>query len=336
MNLSSIRYNRRNEEELIDIVKEMYKERINNLSGHDLLKYIEFIVENTEVASFIEENKDKVVEALSITDPNLLHTFLVELDSDTKKTALVGLTKDIINPNTLNKVISSCTLDSIVSLYNKDKELFKKIDIESLVKAGNKDFMCKAPLLSELLDSYKLDSIEFLNKTLYRSYFTSSLNLVASHIEKRFRDSLIIDGKLETIDDSTTIFSTSYLKNLKEIHELKLDSTSPIYMAHLKVFVKYLTGKEIIDIPNNIADISLIRITIQILPEGIDRPGHSTIGKRSVICYFPGILRNDHFYKDHRCHLTAGEGDGGVFCQGNAGDDHALLVFRSVKVAGFC
>ena len=251
MNLSSIRYNRRNEEELIDIVKEMYKERINNLSGHDLLKYIEFIVENTEVASFIEENKDKVVEALSITDPNLLHTFLVELDSDTKKTALVGLTKDIINPNTLNKVISSCTLDSIVSLYNKDKELFKKIDIESLVKAGNKDFMCKAPLLSELLDSYKLDSIEFLNKTLYRSYFTSSLNLVASHIEKRFRDSLIIDGKLETIDDSTTIFSTSYLKNLKEIHELKLDSTSPIYMAHLKVFVKYLTGKEIIDIPNN-------------------------------------------------------------------------------------
>ena len=251
INLSSLRFNKYNDSNLVDVVKEIYKDRINNLSGHDLLKYIEFIVENNEVVNFVNENKDKLIEALAITEPSILHLFLVELESDTKKAALLELTKDIIDTNTLNKVIASCGLDSIISLYKKDKEIFKKIDIVSIVKAGNKDFITNRDALSELLDSYKLDSIEFLNTTLVHTYFSHSLNPVASYLEKRFRESLITNGKLERIDDKTTIFSTNYLKNLKELNELKLDSSSPIYMAHLKIFVKYLTGKEIIDIPNN-------------------------------------------------------------------------------------
>ena len=249
--VSLLKYKNRNDYTLTNNVIDIYQDKINSLKGYDLLKYFEFLVDSKKAFEFIENNKERFIEAIKITELGVLHFFLIELDSDIKKAALLNITSQNISDDLLNKVITSCSLESISFLYKKDKDIFKRVPIESIIKAGNRDFSIYDDSLKELLDSYCLDSIECLNTLLTRSYFSHSNNPVAKYLENKFRNNIQTDGKLCQINQSSNIFSTEYLKNLKEIHNMKLDSSSKVYMDHLKLFIKFLVDKEVIDIPNN-------------------------------------------------------------------------------------
>ena len=250
-NIAMLNYKNRMDKTLTNAILKMNEERINSFKGHDLLKYFEFLIDSKDAFDYVSNNKDRFLKALDETESGLLHFYLIELDSDIKKTALLNLMANILDDNTLNKVISSCSLESILFLYKKDKELFKRIELESLILAGNKDFYTKDDDFKELLDSYDITSIEILKNILTRSYFSHSVNPIARYIENKFRSNITIDGKLSRINENTSVFSNEYLKNLKEIHELKLDNKNKVYMDHLKIFIKYLVDRDIIDVPNN-------------------------------------------------------------------------------------
>ena len=250
-NIAMLRYKSPRDRSIIDVVLDLYKDKISNLQGHDLLKYFEFIIDSNKAYEYIENNKDRFISAIKETDPGLLHFFLLELDCNNKKTALLNLAATSIDNNFLNKVIESCSLDSVLFLYKKDPSLFKRIKLESIVKSGNKDFAFKQEDLKELLDTYPLESIEMLHTILTRSYFSHSINPVAKYLEEKFRSNIEINGKLSRINEKTNVYSNEYLKNLKEIQALNLDNTSKIYQDHLRIFIRYLIDRDVIDIPNN-------------------------------------------------------------------------------------
>lgn len=231
--------------EFINFILKNYFNKIKTFDGKEIIKflcYFEYIDVNT-FQKFINDNKDK----LSITFEEMsefeIYDLFKEDISMLQKILISNFYDSIIKKHNIDDIIFSIDINIIIDLYKKGKIEFSNISLKRWIELSdiNKSFNDE---LKNILDTYEVNEIEKLFSKNY-DYLES-----LKYIENKFRNSIEINGIIEEIDESTNIFSSIYLKNLKELKYLlnnKIITKNDIrYKKHLTNFILYLEKKNVI------------------------------------------------------------------------------------------
>lgn len=240
---------------LINFILDKYESKIDEFKPRELLLFMGSIEDIETYKKFVNKNHEKLSIVFDNSDEyNLfLKEHLKSISGEKQKFLVFSFIESIITKIDIKKIINEISLDIIIDLYNKNKETFSSltlydwIELFSMNMVFNKD-------TKAILDNIKIDSIEELCNNIFSNvgfiYFnidTSSLK----YTEEKYRSSIKTDGKLEEIDNTTSIFSGKYFKNLSELKEMfknnLITRKDQNYKEHLALFIVFLKNRNIID-----------------------------------------------------------------------------------------
>lgn len=237
--------------EFIAFLIKKYKDKISTFNPSEMLRFIIYIEDSDIYKAFIVENYNKLNEGFKNMKEYELSNYLSEID-DVKQELLVNIFFDnIIRNRDVNKIVFKLKPNILIQLYNKTKEAFDTMTLSDWIKfcsysgAFNEDF-------KKILDNFEINDIESLFDTnFFSNHWYKQDTRPLEYIEKKYRDSLKINGTLEQIDETTSVFSEKYFKNLKEIKEkLKnndINKNDKQYKILLSNFILFLKNQNIIN-----------------------------------------------------------------------------------------
>ena len=243
-------------EEFMNFFLDKFKEKINQFNPRQLLSFLKYI-ENIEVyKEFVNKHYVKLNVAFDNIDEYDLKEYLSETDSSKQEILISNFFENIIKKQDLKKIISKISPKIIIDLYSKNKEVFNSLTLNDWIKLCsetrtiNDDF-------KNILDTFQIVNIEELFDTkFYTSYWPKEDVSALRYIEEKYRNNIIPTGVLEKIDETTSIFSNKYLKNLCELKVMFQNNTisksDDAYKKHLVNFINFLKNQNIINnIENN-------------------------------------------------------------------------------------
>ena len=232
-------------------IKERYKEKLSTFNGYDLLHYYEYQI-NDNFDDFFSKYKPQFLDALLDSDNSAISNFYKELDCRQRSAIIKYCYEGLKEKDLFNKLLRSSNIDTIISIYKNHPDILNNISIDTIATLTNPyDFTenFDEKTFRKIINHYPLESIEFLTK-YNRSWFgITKENIAMKFIEEKYRKNIVCDGNFLDVDMSHTIYSSNYLKNLKEFSKIKIDINDERYILHLKIFIKHLLKNEIIDIP---------------------------------------------------------------------------------------
>ncbi len=243
-------------EEFMNFFLDKFNEKINQFNPRQLLSFLKYI-ENIEVyKEFVNKNYVKLNVAFDNIDEYDLKEYLSETDSAKQEILISNFFENIIKKQDLKKIISKISPKIIIDLYSKNKEVFNSLTLNDWIKLCSKTRTINADFKS-ILDTFEIVDIEELFDTkFYTSYWYKGDVSALRYIEEKYRNNIMPTGVLDKIDETTSIFSDKYLKNLCELKVMFQNNTisksDDAYKKHLVNFINFLKNQNIINnIENN-------------------------------------------------------------------------------------
>lgn len=111
-------------------------------------------------------------------------------------------------------------------MYSKNKEVFNSLTLNDWIKLCSKTRTINDDF-KNILDTFEIVDIEELFDTkFYTSYWHKGDVSALGYVEEKYRNNIIPTGVLEKIDETTSIFSDKYLKNLCELKVMFQNNTN--------------------------------------------------------------------------------------------------------------
>ena len=253
-----------NKAKFIEFILKKYKEKIDNFTPNQILKFINSIEDIKEYENLVDSNYKKIEQALDDYDASDLKYYFEDTDIYKQNVLFNKYPKVIMSKQNIQKFIFSIEPSILLNLYERDKSLFNKIGLNDWVKICSKYFNSKLvknynedDKVKKILNSFKIDNIESLFETnYYLTYWHRNNTDTLEYVENKYRKDIVTNGTFEKIDKNTSIFSKEYFKNLKELNiELKnkeINKSSQEYKMMLALFINFLRNNNIIfDIEGN-------------------------------------------------------------------------------------
>lgn len=215
-----------------------YEDRLANITSystllHFLVNMLDKGVNKDLLDKFIFNNKDKIKDAFKMCDNSGLFDLFEGFDTNKQIYLLSHFFDEVYNHDGFRGLCNCLHDDTLVYIYKKDNSSISKISLHHFLR-GTLDDEKK-----NIVDKYQ---IEELSIVFSLNSWCKKDNV--RYIENMFMDKIACDGQLEEILENTSVFSRTYLKNLKEIRKMienrKITRHSEVYKEHFKVFYKYL------------------------------------------------------------------------------------------------
>ena len=237
--------------EFIEFLLEKYSNKISTFTPHEMLTFISYIEDIDIYKAFIKENYNKINEAFGNIEEYELSEYLSETDELKQELLIYTFFDNIVKKQDITKIIYKIKPNIIIELYNKNKEVFKSLTLKDWIKVCsnsrtfNDDF-------KNILDTFEINNIESLfDNSFFLNYYYKQDIRSLEYIEEKYRKGINIDGIFEPIDETTSIFSEKYFKNLKELKEkLKnndITKNDKEYKLLLSNFILFLKNQNIIN-----------------------------------------------------------------------------------------
>ena len=243
-------------EEFMNFFLDKFNEKINQFNPRQLLSFLKDI-ENIEVyKEFVSNHSIKLIMAFENINEYDLKEYLSETDNVKQEILISNFFENIIKKQDLKKIISKISPKIIIDLYSKNKEVFNSLTLNDWIKLCSKTRTINDDF-KNILDTFEIVNIEELFDTkFYTSYCYKGDVSALRYIEEKYRNNIIPTGVLEKIDETTSIFSDKYLKNLCELKVMFQNNTifksNDSYKKHLVNFINFLKKQNIINnIENN-------------------------------------------------------------------------------------
>ena len=229
---------RKHGNKFLKYIFEKYEEKLSNMKSPSVLLHL-FVnmldrgLDKDTMERFISNNEDEIRMAINMCDVSRLFDLFEGLDSECQKILLTRYYSDISNHVGFKSLCNCLHDDVLVYLYEMDNSILSKIDMRHYLRAKLNDEK------KTILSKYKVEDL----KNVFDPSSWGPIDNI-KYIEKFFRSSIVCDGKISDIDESTELFSYDYLKNLKEM-KIMMDKreimrNSAVYKEHFKIFYKYL------------------------------------------------------------------------------------------------
>lgn len=236
--------------EFIEFLLKKYKDKIETFTPNEMLRFIKYIEDPDIYKIFIDENQNKLNEGFKNIEEYALSNYLSETDGLKQEILIYTFFDNIIKKQDINKIVFKLEPPIVTQLYNKNKEVFDTMTLSDWIKfcsisrTFNED-------LKKILDAFEINDIELLFDTnFFANYYKQDIKSL-KYIEEKYRESIKTNGVLEQIDETTSIFSEKYFKNLKEIKEkLKnndITKSDKQYKLLLSNFILFLKNQNIIN-----------------------------------------------------------------------------------------
>lgn len=233
--------------EFIELILKNYKNKIESFTPYELFRFINHFVDTEMYKRFIIENRKKLSTVFENIFKYDLDEYMSKVNPDREIILVSNFFESMIKKNDIKRLMNYLRPNTLIYLYNKNKEVFSTVTLkewlEFCLKSGtfNVDF-------KKIFDTFEIENIEDLFNTKIYSIFNSLESL--RYLENKYREGIIIDGQIEKIDESTSIFSKDYFKNLKELKNLltnkKITKNNYHYKKHFTNLVLYLKNKNIV------------------------------------------------------------------------------------------
>lgn len=237
--------------EFIEFLLGKYKDKIRSFTPNQMLKFIKYIEDKDIYKVFVDENYDKLSEVFNNIEEHALSDYLNETDGLKQEILIHTFFDSIIKKQDIRKIVFALKPNIVIQLYNKSKEIFNTMTLSDWIK-----FCSKARTFNEdikkILDTFEINDIELLFDTNFFNNYWYKLEIKPlKYIEEKYRGNIKTSGILEDIDETTSIFSEKYLKNMKEIREkLKnndITKSDKRYKMLLSNFILFLKNQNIIN-----------------------------------------------------------------------------------------
>ena len=238
-----------NNKKIIDIILKKYSQKVKTFTPTELMNLLHFTKDNEQFKTLIIENKQKLIEIIKNPECCDFCDYLDSLSEEQIEFILVNFIDVVLENSQITETfLPSLNTNLIMKLCNQNKKLnfpLKQFLMSSYTyNIFNDD-------LKKILDEYKiekLDSIENLFATNHYVNDSKNRKLEAlEYVEMKFRNNIKITGNLEKMEEGTSIFSSRYLKNLKELeYLLKNNLITPNnadYQKQFKFFILYLKSR---------------------------------------------------------------------------------------------
>lgn len=224
-----------------------YKDKISTFTPNELLRFSKYIEDPDIYQEFINEHYNKLNEGFQNIKENELSYYLIEENLLKQEIFIHKFFDNIIQKQNINKIIFQLNPKIVIELYNKNKEVFDTMTLLDWIK-----FCSHSKTFNEnfqmILDTFEINDIESLFKmnSWYKKDITS-----LKYIEEKYRKNIKMNGILEPIDETTSIFSEKYFKNMKEIREKiknnEITKSDIQYKRLLSNFILFLKNQDIIN-----------------------------------------------------------------------------------------
>ncbi len=234
-----------NKEFILFLLKK-YKNKILTFSPNEMLKFIKYIEDRDIYIAFIDEHYDKLNEGFKNISEYELSNYLSDTDELKQEILIHMFFNNIIKKQDINKIVFKLKSNIVIELYNKNKEIFDTLTLSDWIKFCSNSRTFNEDLKA-ILDTFEINDIELLfNTNFYTDYGYYKEDITAlRYIEDKYRENIKTNGVLEKIDETTSIFSKKYFKNLKEIKEkltnnaiTKSDNQYTILLSNFILFLK--------------------------------------------------------------------------------------------------
>jgi len=242
--------------EFIDFLLEKYKNKISTFSSYELLRFLYYIEDLNTYKKFINDNYEKLNIVFDNISEYDLKEYLSEINGEKQEILISTFFESIIKKQDIKKIIYQIRPNIIIDLYNKNKQVFNTLILNDWVKVFSKAKTFNDDFKA-ILDNFEIDNIESLFDTkFYVSYLTKEDVSALRYVETKYRNNIKTNGVLEEIDETTSIFSEKYLRNLSELREMFknniISKSDGSYKQHLSNFILFLKNQNIINnIDNN-------------------------------------------------------------------------------------
>ena len=253
-----------NKSRFIEFILKKYKEKINNFTPKQILKFINIIEDINQYKSLADNNLKKIEQALNEYDEADLKCYFEDTGPYKQKILFDKFSKIIMKKENIQEFILKIEPSILLDLYDKDKMLVDKIRLSDWIKIFSKYYNSKLvknynidDKANKILDSFKIDDIESLFETnYYLTYWHRNSTDTLEYVENKYRKNIVTNGTFEKIDKNTSIFSKEYFKNLKELNiklrNKEINKSSQEYKMMLVLFINFLKNNNIIfDIEGN-------------------------------------------------------------------------------------
>jgi len=236
---------------LIEYLLKKYQDKISTFSPKEMLRFIKYIGDIDIYKLVINENYDKLNEGFRDIEEYALNDYLSETNNQNQEILIYTFFDNIIKKQDIKKIIFKIDPRVVIELYNKNKEVFDKMNLADWIKycASTKDFNED---FKNILNTFVINDIESLfdNDFFYNVFYKKDIRALR-YIENKYRENIKIDGILEDIDENTSIFSKKYFKNMKELREkLKnndITKNDECYKKLLTNFILFFKNENIIN-----------------------------------------------------------------------------------------
>ncbi len=239
------------DKEFIEFLLKRYEDKIKAFTQNEMLSFIISIEDKDIYKAFIVENYDKLNEAFKTMDENALSVYLNETNGLKQAILIYTFFDNIIVKQDIRKIVFSLEPNIVIELYSKDKEAFDTMTLLDWIKycsetrTFNEEFK-KIFNTFEINDIEKLFDTNFFKNHLYKQDIKP-----LKYIEEKYRENIITNGILESIDETISIFSKIYFKNMKEVREkLKnndITKNDQQYKMLLTNFILFFQNENIIN-----------------------------------------------------------------------------------------
>lgn len=242
--------------EFMDYFLDKYIDKINEFKPRELLTFIEYIEDIDTYKKFVSSNYDKLNMAFNNIDEYDLKKYLDEIDKTKQEILISNFFENIIKKQDIKEIIYNINPYIIIELYNKNKKIFNSLTLNDWVKLCSKTRTFNDDF-KNILDNFEIVNIEKLFDTQFYTFYYYKADVSAlKYIETKYRNNIINRGVLEEIDETTSIFSEKYLKNLSEFKVMLqnniISKNDKRYKQHLSNFIMFLKNQNIINnIENN-------------------------------------------------------------------------------------
>lgn len=242
--------------EFMDYFLDKYIDKINEFKPRELLTFIEYIEDIDTYKKFVSSNYDKLNMAFNNIDEYDLKKYLDEIDKTKQEILISNFFENIIKKQDIKEIIYNINPYIIIELYNKNKKIFNSLTLNDWVKLCSKTRTFNDDF-KNILDNFEIVNIEKLFDTQFYTFYYYKEDVSAlKYIETKYRNNIINRGVLEEIDETTSIFSEKYLKNLSEFKVMLqnniISKNDKRYKQHLSNFIMFLKNQNIINnIENN-------------------------------------------------------------------------------------
>lgn len=244
--------------QIVDVILKKYNEKIKTFTSAEFMNFIHFIKDIKQFENTIIENKKKIVEIIKNPELYELYEFFDMCTAEETEFILLNFFDDLVEnsykveySNMVENFFAGIDTNVIIKIYKQNRKL--SLSLNQLIKSSSKYNVFNEDL-KKILDEYKienLDSIENLFDTnFYTNVFRNESLKALEYVEKKFRNNIEINGILEELEEESSIFSSKYFKNLKELKCLLKNNYITIYdvnyQKHFKQFVLYLKSRDVI------------------------------------------------------------------------------------------